>query len=499
MIGGVTRHLDSRMPAMTDVPKTDLPPTGLRRLVVGAGLVWALGFVVVGVGADLQTWGDGSIFSYAVAVGDTYGFHWHNISGRLSIHLVAHRPAEALVALTGSARAGIVLYGLLLFAAPLAGLGATFGVDRTPGRPVFVAACLSTALLCPLVFPCATEMWMAHAVFWPALALCHDAPLTRGGSLAVAAALLALVFTHEGGVVLAAAILATLALRGLRTTRFLRTAAALTLALTLWAVVKLTIRPDDYISAVLTSAAFRFVDPDNLLDPAVLLIATAPMIFAGLAAALRRTGVAAPVAIAFGATVLLLAVYWLVFDHALLAENRYPLRTSLLIGPPVLAGLAVVRTLDDESRLPAWLRRPTDAGTALARRIGPAIAAGAFLLVMLIHGVEAAKFVLAWHDYKDSVRRLATGSASDPSLGDPRFVSAGRISPALQRLAWNSTTPYLSVLVAPGFAPDRLVVDPTATYFWISCATATRSATEPSAIPAEARALVRRLACLHRP
>ncbi|MFL9827801.1 hypothetical protein [Rhodoplanes sp. SY1] len=473
--------------------------TNLRRLVVGAGIAWALAFVVVGIGADLQLWGDGALFSYAVAVRDTFGFHWHNISGRLSIHLVAHRPAEALVALTGSARAGIVLYGLLLFAAPLLGLVATSAVDRTPGRRLFVAACLSTALLCPLVFPCPTEMWMAHALFWPTLALCHGAPLTRGGTLAIAAALLALVFSHEGGLVLAAAILVTLGLRGLRTTRFLRAAAALTLALAVWGLVKLTIRPDDYIGAVLTTAAFRFVDPDNLLDPAVLLIVAALAIFASLAAVLRRAGIAAPVACAFGTTVLLLAVYWLALDHAVLAENRYPLRTVLLIGPPVLAVLAVMPALRDEDRLPAWLRRPADELVALARRIGPAIAAGAFLLVMLIHAVETTKFGLAWRDYADAVRRLATGAASDPKLGDPRFVSAARIAPALQRLAWNSTTPYLSVLVAPGFAPTRLVVDPTATYFWISCATATRSAAEPSAVPAEARALLRRLACLHRP
>ncbi|WP_146618742.1 hypothetical protein [Rhodoplanes elegans] len=473
--------------------------TNLRRLVVGAGIAWALAFVVVGVGADLQVWGDGALFSYAVAVRDTFGFHWHNISGRLSIHLIAHRPAEALVGLTGSARAGIVLYGLLLFAAPLAGLGATFAVDRTSGRRLFVAACLSTALLCPLVFPCPTEMWVAHALFWPTLALCHGAPLTRGGTLAIAAALLALVFSHEGGLVLAAAILATLALRGLRTTRFLRAAAALMLALAVWGVVKLTIRPDDYISAVLTTAAFRFVDPDNLIDPVVLLIVAALVIFAALAAVLARTGIPAPVACALGATVLLLGVYWLTLDHALLAENRYPLRTVLLIGPPVLAVVAVVRTLEDEGRLPAWLRRRADALTALARRIGPTIAAGAFLLIMLIGAVETTKFVLAWRDYADAVRRLATGTASDPELGDSRFVSAGRIAPALQRLAWNSTTPYLSVLVAPGFAPSRLVVDPTATYFWISCATATRSAAAASAIPPDARALIRRLACLHRP
>ena len=55
---------------------------------------------------------------------------------------------------------------------------------------------------------------------------------------------------------------------------------------------------------------------------------------------------------------------------------------------------------------------------------------------------------------------LAIGTASDPELGSPLFVSSRHIGIELNRAAWNSTTPYLSVLVAPRLAPTRLVVDP---------------------------------------
>jgi len=81
--------------------------------------------------------------------------------------------------------------------------------------------------------------------------------------------------------------------------------------------------------------------------------------------------------------------------------------------------------------------------------------------------------VTAWTDYKAAVRALARGAASDPKLGDSHFVSSTRISADLNRLSWNSTTPFLSVLLAPGFAPARLVVDPAANYFWLSCEAAT--------------------------
>ena len=40
------------------------------------------------------------------------------------------------------------------------------------------------------------------------------------------------------------------------------------------------------------------------------------------------------------------------------------------------------------------------------------------------------------------------------------FVSSLRITDDLNRLSWFSNTPYLSVLLAPNFAPKRLVVDP---------------------------------------
>ncbi len=116
----------------------------------------------------------------------------------------------------------------------------------------------------------------------------------------------------------------------------------------------------------------------------------------------------------------------------------------------------------------------------------------------LVHAVETAKFVAAWTDYAAALRTLAGGADADPVLGDPRFVSSARLAPALNRLSWNSTTPFLSVLVAPGFAPSRLVVDPGANYFWLTCAMARASEENPRALPRESRRLVRVHACLHR-
>jgi hypothetical protein len=120
-----------------------------------------------------------------------------------------------------------------------------------------------------------------------------------------------------------------------------------------------------------------------------------------------------------------------------------------------------------------------------------------FVILTLVHVVETAKFVAGWRHYRAAVAAIATGPESDPALGDPRFVSSKRIASNLSQFSWFSTTPYLSVIVAK-FMPNRLVIDPTGNYFWLSCATATANEDAARATPRESRDLVRIYSCLHR-
>ena len=60
---------------------------------------------------SLELYADGAMFSYAVAVQDVWAFHWHNISGRLSVFFLSLLPAESYVGLSGNPGAGIVVYG----------------------------------------------------------------------------------------------------------------------------------------------------------------------------------------------------------------------------------------------------------------------------------------------------------------------------------------------------------------------------------------------------
>lgn len=487
--------IDSAMMADIETPSAW---RSMQMPVIAAGIGTSIVYVVAGVFSELQMFGDGSIFSYAVAAESAWSFHWHNISGRLFTYVYAYIPAEAYVALTKSAKGGIVVYGLLFFAAPILGLLVTLATDRTSGRVIFGYACLSTACLCPLVFGAPTEMWLAHAVFWPALAACLCAPVNSRGAAAVFVGLLALIFTHEGAIVFAAAILFVLFLSGWRDVIFVRAFAAFLAVMTIWLIVKITIRPDDYIAGVLAAAAYKFIDIENLAQPAFLSLLAALAGYAIVFVLLRQVNPARAPAYAAFACAAALAVYWVWFDRSLLAEARYNLRTVLLIATPAFGILTALNAMDDESRRKSAFPFLAQMADTIKKRVNPRMISGAILLTMLVYAVETTKFVGAWIDYKAALRVLATGTDSDPVLGDPLFVSSRRIGAGLNRLAWNSTTLYLSVLVAPDLKPTRLVVDPGAGYFWLSCKTATHSEQTSTAIPAVGRRLVRLHACLHR-
>jgi hypothetical protein len=470
----------------------------IRTLSIAAGIVASLLFVVLGVRYEMQMYADGSLFSYAVAVQDAWAFHCHNISGRLTAYLFAFAPAEAYIRLTGDPLGGVACYGFLFFVAQFLGLIATFVLDRSSGRILFSYACASTACLCPLVFGFPTEVWMMHALFWPALAACHFARRDARGATAIFFLMLALVFTHAGALIAGGAILATLALRGLRDPSFRRGCAVFAVAALVWAIVKLALRPDEYVAAVLVRAALHVFDLSIFEGPVMCLFFFALSGYSAALLLLRRRKPALAHVYATALIAAALALYWLRFDSALHAVNRYYLRTVLLLATPAFGMLAAAHLLavDNDSNiaisvLPRIMAALTNDTMARA-------AAGALALVMLIHAVETEKFIRAWTSYKGEVRALAMGTASDPTLGSSRFVSSERIGAPLNRLAWFSTTHFLSVLLAPRLGPARLVVDPSATYFWLSCETATESLEARRAVPADSRELVRVYSCLHR-
>jgi hypothetical protein len=468
----------------------------LRALVIGIGLCWSVAFLALALGYQLELYADGAMFSYAVAVQDVWAFHWHNISGRTSVFLLSLWPAETAVGLTGKPWTGIVIYGLLFYVVPIAGLIGTFAADRSKARVIFVFACCSTALLCPLIFGFPTEMWLAHALFWPALAASHYAKRTVAGTTLVFVLLLLLAFTHEAALVLAFTIVVALALRGVRDPSFLRAAIILAVVVGLAAISKIIFPPDEYYAGVLLRAALHFFDLTIFEVNVVVLLLAAVAGYGIVFLVLSRLSPQRGYLYAAAIIAVLLCIFWLRFDHAVHASSRYYLRTALVILTPMFAGVAAFCAISRDGQL-ALRSSALEGALNWLRDRGARPLAAAFVLVTLVHAVEIGKFVAAWTDYRAAVAALAMGDQSDPTLGDPRFVSSERIASNLRPLSWFSTTPYLSAIVA-NFMPKRLVIDPAGNYFWLSCATATENRDAARATPRESRELIRIYSCLHR-
>src|SRR5262249_25907200 len=143
-------------------------------------------------------------------------------------------------------------------------------------------------------------------------------------------------------------IVATLAPRGLRDPRFLRTAISLIAVLLLAAASKFVFPPDNYYAEVLLRAALHFFDRDILEVEVVLLLLAALTTYGALFAVIRLASPERACIYSLVTVLALLSIYWLKFDHSVLANSRYYLRTALVLVIPAFALMATLSAVAEE-------------------------------------------------------------------------------------------------------------------------------------------------------
>ena len=160
-----------------------------------------------------------------------------------------------------------------------------------------------------------------------------------------------LIFTHEGATILAAAIVATLLLRGMRHPVFLEGGGRFVGGNGDLGRRQIAFPPDDYFADVYIRAALSFFD-EALLNSRLLLLLLAAIagysvvffVLLKITPARAHLYAAAIVAVA-------LAVYWiLALDHGLHAADRYYMRTVLFIAMPLLGALAAMHAFRADGR-----------------------------------------------------------------------------------------------------------------------------------------------------
>jgi hypothetical protein len=242
-------------------------------------------------------------------------------------------------------------------------------------------------------------------------------------------------------------------------------------------------------------AALHFFDPAIFQVAVVVELLTAVIAYAAIFGLLSIFLPKRACIHTLGALLALLCIYWLRFDHSILANDRYYLRTAVLVATCLLGVLAALVAMTKERIVHDPIARLQR--SFVSSRTGICALASLLAVVTLIHVAETGKFVTAWSRYQNAIAALAMGGDSDVELGDPHFVSSRRGAPELAPLAWFSTIPYLSVLLS-NFRPNRLVIDPAGNYFWLSCATATHNRHRELAVPVQAREWIWTYSCLHR-
>ena len=465
-------------------------------IALGVSLAILAGYCLTGV----QLFADGGFFAFAFLTGDPWGAHFANIPARATAFLVTIVPPYLVARVADPAHA-IRLYGLIFGLLPLAGLAATWAIAGN--RRILLFCALSTIVILPasVFFP--SETLVTHALFWPLFAfLCVSrAPAV----LPTLLLMLALAFSHEGGMGLLVLLVVFLAAGGRAGRVVIGAGLAVLLA---WVAVKTLVQP--------VHGATRDILFDNMLgvaNPVGIIRPLSVAILAGVAGAwwqLRREAadalplprLLAVVGLALVPAAAILAAADLAFvgRHDNLLVGRYNFRTLLLGSLALFLVVLTVLSLPEERR-PAPVHRLVAWVVVRARR-APALIFATMLVATACHAMDGANFLASWRAYAQEVRTIALGRAAPlPAYAEVLSRDVRGAPERLQRpgrawsMSWDWTDPFLSVVLALPEPARALIYRPAEAYVPLSCARMRDADRTAVKLPAESYALLVRTIC----
>lgn len=466
-------------------------------------LAVSLGILAGYLSTGVQLFADGGFFAFAFLTGDPWGAHFANIPARATAFLVTIVPPYLVARVADPAHA-IRLYGLIFGLLPLAGFAATWAIAGN--RRILLFCALSTIVVLPasVFFP--SETLVTHALFWPLFAfLCVN---RAAAALPVFLLMLALAFSHEGGMGLLVLLVVFLAAGG----RAGRVVIGASLAVLLsWVAVKLLVPPVH--GATRDALFFNML---GVANPVGIIRPLSVAILAGVASAwwllrrepadeppLRRLLVVVGLALIPSAAILAAADLAFVGRHDNLLVGRYNFRTLLLGSLALFLIVLTVLSLPGERR-PAPVRRLVAWVTARARR-APALIFATMLVAGACHVMDGVNFLASWRAYAQEIRSVARGGAAPlPAYAAILSRDARGAPERLQRpgrawtMSWDWTDPFLSVVLALPEPAQALVYRPAETYAPLSCAMMRDADRTAVRMPAESYALLLRYMCEHR-
>lgn len=446
---------------------------------------------VIAVIYRVTAFADGSFFVLSILTADPWNFGWVSYPSRITAFVLTILPPFAVGRLTGDPTLAVGTYSAIMGALPLAGLLATRFLS-TPGAPWPALCAASTIVLAFNVAFFPTEMWLAHAMIWPLLALAArpGAPLAAISVLSLATA-----FVHEAAIPLVGLALVHGALAARRPALVAVLAAVVAAAIVVKGLAPIA---NDEIARTVGQNALDFLSPGNVFTNVVVSVLMAIGLWLALRVALRPASARGEIVIV-AAVCLVAAVQSVVWPGPPHVLRRYIARSLIFVGLAATLGAAIaLQVLPGlASRIAAWRER----------HIQPLLAAAAVIVLVSAfgHAAETARFLGHWQKLEQVLAgalplaeamprgmvaltphggqvvgtapwALPTGGTIDaPNLapdGAGPFGGGRPYSPGPGwAVAWHWALPLHSVAPAQAGGADFIVAVPAATFSPISCAT----------------------------